>query len=159
MTTSPTGGVCRASRRTTAPRIQSRGGGAPGGTCKGRSFPGEPLPVRAARADLGGCLRQGSPSHRDRPGTEMTWGLDSPASRHSDPRPPPHTHPRTEKGHGSKPGLTCGARRASPAWRTLTLKPQGGLLTAASVVAGIREAGVLRCGHQRAISMGRPPRG
>lgn len=38
----------------------------------------------------------------------------------------------------------CGAGGASPAWRTLTLKPQGGLLAAASVVAGIREAGVLR---------------
>lgn len=37
----------------------------------------------------------------------------------------------------------CRARGAGPAWGTLTLKAQGGLLTAASVVAGIREAGVL----------------
>lgn len=37
-----------------------------------------------------------------------------------------------------------GARGTSPAWRTLTLKPQGGLLAAASVVAGVREAGVFR---------------
>ena len=28
------------------------------GTCKGSSFPGEPLAVRAAHADLRGCLRQ-----------------------------------------------------------------------------------------------------
>lgn len=38
----------------------------------------------------------------------------------------------------------CGARGAGPARRTLTLEPQGGLLAAAPVVAGIREAGVLR---------------
>lgn len=37
----------------------------------------------------------------------------------------------------------CGACGAGPARRTLALKPQGGLLAAASVVAGIREAGVL----------------
>lgn len=37
-----------------------------------------------------------------------------------------------------------GARGTSPARRTLALKPQGGLLAAASVVAGVREAGVFR---------------
>lgn len=37
----------------------------------------------------------------------------------------------------------CGTRGSSPAWRTLTLKARGGLLAAASVVAGIREAGML----------------
>lgn len=38
----------------------------------------------------------------------------------------------------------CGAGGASPARRTFTLKAQRSLLAAASVVAGIREAGVLR---------------
>lgn len=38
----------------------------------------------------------------------------------------------------------CGAGGASPARRTFTLKAQGSLLAAASVVAGIREAGMLR---------------
>lgn len=37
----------------------------------------------------------------------------------------------------------CGTRGPSPAWRTLTLKAQGGLLAAASVVAGVREASML----------------
>lgn len=51
--------------------------------------------------------------------------------------------------------LTCGARGASPARRTFTLKPQGGLLATAPVVAGIREAGVLRCKTGIAVSKGR----
>lgn len=37
----------------------------------------------------------------------------------------------------------CGTGRPSPAWRALTLKAQGGLLAAASVVAGVREASML----------------
>lgn len=37
----------------------------------------------------------------------------------------------------------CGTRGPSPTWRALTLKAQGGLLAAASVVAGVREASVL----------------
>lgn len=38
----------------------------------------------------------------------------------------------------------CGTRGACPARGTFTLKPQGGLLAAASIVAGIREARMLR---------------
>lgn len=37
----------------------------------------------------------------------------------------------------------CGACGPSPARRTLTLEPQGGLLAAASIVTRIRETGVL----------------
>lgn len=36
----------------------------------------------------------------------------------------------------------CGTGGSSPSWRTLTLKTGGGFLAAASVVAGIREAGM-----------------
>lgn len=64
--------------------------------------------------------------------------------------------PPAKKGHKPKRRLTCGARGAGPARRTLTLKPQGGLFAAASVVAGIREAGVFRCGHQHSSQQGAP---
>lgn len=55
-----------------------------------------------------------------------------------------------------KPRLTCGTRGARPARRTLTLKPQRGLPAATSIVAGVRQARVLRCKNQESSQQGTP---
>lgn len=90
------------------------------------------------------------------PGQTLTQDLtlDHEPTYLPDPEPP-HNDPLERTQAGTR--LTCGARGAGPAWRTFTLKPQGGLLATAPVVAGIREAGVLRCEDQDGNQQGTLP--
>lgn len=90
-----------------------------------------------------GCRLHASPPTRTPPHQDLTLNHEP---RYLPDPEPPHNDPleRTQ----AETRLTCGARGAGPARRTLTLKPQGGLLAAAPVVAGIREAGVLCCKDQ-----------
>lgn len=89
------------------------------------------------------CRLHASPPTRT-PLTKTSHWTTSPGYL-PDPKPP---HNDLLERTQAEIQLTCGARGAGPAWRTLTFKSQGGLLATAPVVAGIREAGVLRCKDQ-----------
>lgn len=110
----------------------------------------------------GGCpetsgARAGSPSQTPHQTADGTSPL--PPRQDSSLRPAPKPHLNAVilwKRHGPNPRLTCGTRGARPARRALTLEAQRGLPAAASVVAGVGQAGVLRCETRRAVSKGHP---